>query len=82
MKPSTYKLFAAVALVIPGLMLSGCQQAPTPAASTETPAPATTVIENVHHDDRDAGKMQDRDHARPDAAPRRDNPDDAARDRH
>jgi hypothetical protein len=69
MKPYSYKFLAAFVLTASGLMLTGCQQ---PAASTATPAPTTTVVEEVHHgDDRD----RDRDHPRPDDNARRDHPE-------
>jgi hypothetical protein len=75
MKPYSYTFFAAIALMALGL--TGCQQP----QATATPAPATTVVEDVHrgHDDGDARKMQDRDHPRPDDADHRDHPDDPNR---
>jgi hypothetical protein len=73
MKPHSFKFFAAFALTV-GLGLTGCQQPVAATAPADTPAPTTTVIENVHHDD-DARKMQDRDHPRPDDNARRDHPE-------
>jgi hypothetical protein len=68
MKTHSYRFLSAFALTALGLTLIGCQQAP-PAA------PATTVIEEVHHDHDDARKQPDRDHPRPDDSDRRDHPD-------
>lgn len=77
MKLYSCRIFAAFSLMALGLVAAGCRQAP-PAASTAPAAPAstTTVVEEVHHDrdDRDAPKMQNRNH--PDDAARRDHPDD------
>jgi hypothetical protein len=64
MKPNSWKLLAAIALTVSGLTLGGCTQAPAPtaaAAPDATPAPTTTVIENVHRDD--ARRPDDRDRA-------------------
>jgi hypothetical protein len=78
MKPYSYKFFAAIALTALGLTLTGCAQPQAAEAPAATPAPATTVIEDVHRghdDDRDAQKVQqDRDRRRPDDPERRDRP--------
>jgi hypothetical protein len=64
MKRSSYGLFAISALTLLGLSLTGCAQQPAAsAAPAAAPAQPTTVIENVHHDDADEHRQQDRDRA-------------------
>lgn len=63
MNPHSRNFLAAIALTVSGLMFAGCTQSPAPtaaAAPEATPAPGTTVIENIHRDgrrpdDRDRG---------------------------
>jgi hypothetical protein len=60
MKPNSWKLLAATGLTVFGLTLGGCTQAPAPTAAADpTPAPSTTVIENVHRDDHGPDRQPD-----------------------
>jgi len=59
MKQRNYRLFAASALAATALLFTGCQQpaapvadSPAPVAAAPAAAPSTTVVEEVHRDDR------------------------------
>ena len=75
MKPQNYRLLAVSALAASALLFTGCQQPAAPVAETPAPAaaPSTTVVEDVHRDDRRPVVVEnnrtvvvDKNHPRPD----------------